>query len=197
MSEREMPKKRWYEGGWRARRRRGVVTEDEGRGWSTSCSWEKTWRRKFYTDNRHETIARINLFGFFVCACCIGVAQNAVVHGVGHRETPADQRPAGGGHLPVEPGQQGAAAPQLGPVHNVRGGGVRVLDGRGRVHVRGAVDAHRLVRDGRLLATRPPRAQRGPVRDGGVRQAVQVYVPVQPPGQRERRVCRHAGHPWW
>jgi len=132
---------------------------------------------------------------FFVYVCSVGVAQNVVVHGIRDRETPADQRPAGGGHLPIEPGQQGAAAPQLGSVHYVRGGGVRVLDGRGRVHVRGAIHAHRLVRDDRLLATRPPQAQRSPVRDRGVRQAVQVHVPVQPPGERERCVCRHVGHP--
>jgi len=71
--------------------------------------------------------------------------QNAIVHGVGHREAFADQRLAGGGHLPSEPGQQGAAAPQLGPVYHVRGCGVWVLDGRGRVHVRAAVHAYRLV----------------------------------------------------
>jgi len=82
--------------------------------------------------------------------------QNAVIHGVGHREAFADQRLAGGGHLPAEPGQQGEAAPQLGPVYHVRGCGVRVLDGRGRVHTRAAVHAHRLVRGRR---PRPPLAR--------------------------------------
>lgn len=118
--------------------------------------------------------------------------QNDVIHGVGYRQTSANQGLAGGGHLPSEPGQQGTAAPQLGLVHHVRGGGVRVLDGRGRVHARTAVQAHRLVRGRRLLATSRPRVaqQRRPVRDRGVRQTVQGRVPVQPPGEHERRV-RH------
>lgn len=126
------------------------------------------------------------------CARC---PQNAVVHGVGHRETPADQGPARGGHLPAEPGQQGAAAPQLGPVHHVRGGGVRVLDGRGRVHARAAVHPHRVVRGRRLLAAPPAVPHRRPVRDRGLRQADQARVPVQPPGQRERVRHRFRGLP--
>lgn len=72
--------------------------------------------------------------------------QNAVIHGVGHREAFADQRLAGGSDLSAEPGQQGATAPELRPLYHVHGGGVRVLNGRGRVHARAAVHADRLVR---------------------------------------------------
>lgn len=126
---------------------------------------------------------------------CPVVPQHAVVHGVRHRETPADQGPARGGHLPAEPGQQGAAVAQLGPVHHVRGGRVRVLDGRGRVHGRAAVVARRLVRRGRLLVAAAPRPQRRPVRDRGLRTANQARVPVQPPGKRQRLGHRFRGVP--